>query len=400
MNAKTIVVAVAMLAAGFVGAASAASAASLACSVTDESNPHFFDAFSNVGVGSSQGEVVGGGVTLAFSANNPPCDQVGSDGDNEQGISGAQMPIALATCPYSQDIANEQAGGGPVTVGHHGDDIFVTNTAGIDVTWTSGVDGQDPAATLAGQTCTGNGVISNDPTTDPADCSDSTGANVNLLGNEHVDTDPISIGTNDPNSGFTCLDAVDGNEWTFLNTGPFLGTSGCPSVLNGELGFSLPLTGTIASGVEAGEPSPACAFPQGFFGFHALTVGGTTAYFITALTPGWSCFDSNGNPVPPEAVLPTPFLQCLPPNPGPGVINECSDVGNHGYGAATGGTLTVTTACSGGLSASKTIPLPSGFVADHASGLSALAYVTCSATENAIPPPVDWWIGCTVNMPE
>jgi hypothetical protein len=314
MNSKAILVAAAMMAVGFVGVMSTASAASLACvpngtSIPDQSNPHFFNAFSSAGVGTSQGQT-GGGVTVVFSTNNPPCDQVGSDGDNEQGLSGAQMPITGAGgagigggCPYSQDVANEQAGGGPITIGHHFDDIYVTN-GGIDVTWTSGVDGQDPAATLAGQTCTGNGVISDDATTDPADCSDSTGANINILGSVHQDTDPQSIGTNDPLSGFTCLDAVDGNEWTFLNVGPFVGTTAgegailgveltptagdqeqlinvdaggaacvdtsdgpsdadtttsciltvdtdwtAPGV-TGQVGFSLPITGTIASGVE------------------------------------------------------------------------------------------------------------------------------------------------------
>jgi hypothetical protein len=219
MNAKAIFVAAALAVVGFVGVVSTASAASLACTVTDESNPHFFNAFGSVGVATAGGQT-GGGLTVVFSANNAPCDQVGSDGDNEQGLAGAQMPISGATCPYSQDIANEQAGGGPVTVGHHGDDIFVTNEGNVDVTWSSGVDGQDPAATLAGQTCTGNGVISDDATTDPADCSDSTGANINILGSIQHDTDPLSVGTNDPSSGFTCFDSTDGNEWTFLNAGP------------------------------------------------------------------------------------------------------------------------------------------------------------------------------------
>jgi hypothetical protein len=216
-----------------VGLAHGASAQDLGCEVfpatnsagqsigaADTSNPHFFDAFSGGGVSTGGGQT-GGGAIGFFSANNPPCDQIGSDGDNEQGLSGAQMPISGATCPYSQDLANEQVHGSAVTVGHHGDDIFVTNGL-IDVTWSSGVDGQDPAATLAGQTCTGNGIVSDDATTDPADCSDSTGANINILGATYHDTDPLSAGTNDPASGFTCLDAVDGNEWTFLVAGPFV----------------------------------------------------------------------------------------------------------------------------------------------------------------------------------
>jgi hypothetical protein len=295
--------------------AGAARAASLACTVTDESNPHFFTAAA-ADPGLRRVEVSFGpnAPAIVFSLNNAPCDQIGSDGDNEQALLGAQMPIVGATCPYAQDILNEQAGGGPVTVGHHGDDIYATNVANIDLGWSSGVDGQDPAATLAGQTCTGNGVISDDPTTDPADCFDNSGANINVLSNVHRDTDPLSIGTNDPLSGFACLDAVDGNEWTFLDVGPFLffgekvtpvdvemqpspgdsqyfvtidlgapmgGTTSNPECLEGVLdisdvpsdsntstvctvtidtdnpveiggpiGFSLPISGTVASGVE------------------------------------------------------------------------------------------------------------------------------------------------------
>jgi hypothetical protein len=204
-----------------VGVAHGASAASAACTVTDTSNPHFFNEYDSA---QSHAEAGHEHVTV-FSSNNGPCDQVGSDGDNEQGIGGAEMPLAGATCPYSQDVDNEKAGGGPVTVGHHGDDIYVGNNPGnLDVTWASGVDGQDPAATLAGQTCTGNGIVSDNAVTDPADCLDGEGANINILGNFHEDTDPLGIGTNDGGaSGFTCLDAVDGNEWTFLTTGPFVG---------------------------------------------------------------------------------------------------------------------------------------------------------------------------------
>jgi hypothetical protein len=289
MTSREILLAAALLFVSFAGVASAAATPEF-CTVTDTSNPHFFTSVGTVGVGTPQGQDSAGAVNT-FSANNVPCDQVGNDGDNEQGNGGAEMPIAGATCPYAQDATNEQAGGGPITVGHHGDDIWVENTADIDVTWSSGIDGQDPAATVAGQTCTGNGIISADITTDPADCSDSMGANVNVLGNYHLDTDPISVGTNDPNSGFTCFDAVDGNEWTSLNAGPFVGQFGAAGLtaqpgeilcldlagLSGDsdtsptcglhadldwlpvsgpkvslpiVGFSLPVTGTIASGVE------------------------------------------------------------------------------------------------------------------------------------------------------
>jgi hypothetical protein len=253
----------------------------LPCTNVDTSNPHFYGIVDGLGVATSQG-ISGLGLAIVYSTNGVPagCDQIGSDGDNEQGGSGAQMPITGASCPYSQ---------GATTVGHHTDDIYATNVANIDITWSSGVDGQDPAATLAGKVCTGNGVISDDATTDPADCSDSTGANVNQLGSVHDDTHPLGVGTNDPASGSTCSDAVDGNEWTFLNVGPFVGTSsgsgpllgadqsgnGCvdieptpgpmpppppciaeldgawlPPTPTGIIGLSLPLQGTINSGVE------------------------------------------------------------------------------------------------------------------------------------------------------
>jgi hypothetical protein len=260
----------------------------VACTVTDTSNPHVYNLALAAGASTNGGSLANVVAYDAFSANNPPCDSIGSDGDEEQGVSGAEMPISGATCPYETDIENEQVGGGPVTVGHHGDDIFVTNTAGIDVTWSSGVDGQDPAATLSGQTCTGNGVITNDPVGDPADCLDTSGFNLNILSILQDDTDPLGIGTNDPASGYTCLDAVDGQEITFLHAGPFVGTNppqgtlviidpsnaacvdpnytggdeedaGCilginpgyvPPTPTGIAGFSLPISGTITSGVE------------------------------------------------------------------------------------------------------------------------------------------------------
>jgi hypothetical protein len=221
MNSRVIYVAIALAAVGFVHmSGSSAALPPPPCTGVDTSNPHFFNAFSNAGVGTETGQI-GGGIVVVYSANGVPtgCDQFSSDGDNEQGISGAEMPIIGATCPYSQ-------GPFPATVGHHGDDIYATNVANIDITWSSGIDGQDPVALLAGQTCTGNGVIGDNATTDPADCLDSTGANINLLGGFYDDTHPLGVGTNQfretGSSSYTCLDSVDGNEWTFLNTGPFL----------------------------------------------------------------------------------------------------------------------------------------------------------------------------------
>jgi hypothetical protein len=283
MDTRALLLFVALMSAGFADLLVSSAAPPpnpLPCTNVDTSNPHFYGGVSSAGVSTSQGQT-GGGVAVVYSTNGVPagCDQIGSDGDNEQGVSGAQMPITGHSCPLSQGAG----------VGHHGDDIYATNIANIDVTWSSGVDGQDPAATLAGQPCTGNGIVSDDPTADPADCSDSTGANVNLLGSVHDDTNPLGVGTNDPSSGFSCLDAVDGNEWTFLNVGPFVGTTpgngallkvdigGRPCIdiqpwpgpmpppppciveLNsawqppeptGVVGLSLPIQGTIASGVE------------------------------------------------------------------------------------------------------------------------------------------------------
>jgi hypothetical protein len=265
MNAKIILVAAALC---LVGLVPAVAAQGVACTVSDATYAHQFNAFSNAGVATTEGPTSAGVAAFVFSTNNSPCDQAGSDGDNEHGVGGAQMPIAGATCPYSQDVANVQAGGGHVTVGHHGDGIYAENAAGIDLTWTSGVDGQDPAAALAGQTCAGNGIISADPTTDPADCSDSSGANANLLGNVHQSTHPLSIGTNDPASGHTCFDSVDGNEWTFLNFGPFVGTGGCIAGLapqpNGVVGFSHPVSGTIMSGIDVGSGSGSGGSPCSF----------------------------------------------------------------------------------------------------------------------------------------
>jgi hypothetical protein len=237
MIRRSVAIIAAMTMLGFVPAAS-----SLACTTanTDASNPHAF--------GGSAGFSVGSIVTVG-SIDNPPCDTIGSDGDWEVGDDGAAMPIIGATCPYAQDIVNEAAGGGPVTIGHHGDGIWVTNLLGLDVAWVSGVDGHDPAA--PGQACTGNGVITDDALTDPADCV-ASGLNFVTLGLAQHSANPLSARTNDPNSGFTCLDAVDGNEWTAVFAGPFL--------CNGATGFSWPISGFIWSGVfhDTG-PSVSCS---------------------------------------------------------------------------------------------------------------------------------------------
>jgi hypothetical protein len=283
MNTRVLLLSIALVAVGLPHVVSALPPPPppnpIPCTNVDLSNPHFYGGFSSFGASTTQGQT-GAGVAVVYSTNGVPtgCDQLGSDGDNEQGLAGAQMPLTGATCPYSQ---------GASTVGHHANDFYAVNLAGLDVTWSSGVDGQDPAATLAGQTCTGNGIVASDPTTDPADCSDGKGANVNLLGFVHEDTHLTA--TNSATSGYTCLDAVDGNAWTFLNVGPFVGTNAgngdlvvldptgnlcievepipgpipppppcivtinlgwTPPTPNGVFGLSIPLSGTIASETE------------------------------------------------------------------------------------------------------------------------------------------------------
>jgi hypothetical protein len=236
-----------------------------ACTISDTQVIHSYNVAIAAGASTSQGSVFNAAIDLEYSANNTPCDLVGSDGDDEAGIGGAKMPLIGATCPYSQDDRNVAAGGAPVTVGHHGlGGIDVTNLGGIDVTWSSGIDGADP---VQGSACVGNGVISNDITTDPNDCLDTQGERLGLAGNVVKPTSPS--GTNDPNSPYTCFDAVDGNVRTFLHFGPFVGTnpgSGTlvvidltgnpvtvdpgwtPETPNSIVGFSLPISGTITSG--------------------------------------------------------------------------------------------------------------------------------------------------------
>ena len=107
-----------------------------ACTVRDSQAVHTYNVFSSVGVATSQGQT-GGGIGVVYSANNVPCDQVGSDGENEAGIAAAQMPLTYgpgAGCTFQQDDANAAVGGGAVTVGHHTNNFVATNVGGVDIT--------------------------------------------------------------------------------------------------------------------------------------------------------------------------------------------------------------------------------------------------------------------------
>jgi hypothetical protein len=196
--------------------------------------------------------------------------------------------------------------------GHHNGGVGATatimgNTANLPVDFTFGTDGQDPAEWLAGQTCTGNDIVSDSYDTDPFDCgqgitghfpggwSATLAPNPNPHGGNTTDPDPwaLSFGAvsqgaarTDPN-GADCLGA-DGSAWAFpifgpsasglpgLTGGPLLDLTGCPvigsssSVGGGLAGTGL-LTGPLAGdghcglgsvpGIDPGSPSAGSSTP-------------------------------------------------------------------------------------------------------------------------------------------
>lgn len=141
-------------------------------------------------------------------------------------------------------------------------------------------------------------------------------------------------------------------------------------------------------------------YPEGHFAIHSVFAPGANVYKVATIAgPEWVCQDANGIPVDMQSLLPSPYLKCFPPLPDLGHYNACHLAGNLGYGSGTG-TLVGTTACSGGLSNSLTVTLPSARVSSKTSGHSALDYVVCTVDDSAVfdPPAHDWWLHCYVNL--
>jgi hypothetical protein len=235
-----------------------------------------------------------GGVGVANVFDTSGCAT--GDGDNETGQGGAQFPeTSQGACDPAAPVVGHHNGGVGATA------TIQTNTANLPVDFTFGTDGQDPAAWTAGQTCTGNNVVSDSYDTDPFDCgqgvtghfpgtSATLAANPNPHSGSTTDPDPwaTSFGAvaqntarTDPN-GVTCFGVSDGSAWSFfvfgpsasglpgLTGGPLLDLTGCPvigdssSVGGGLAGTGL-LTGPLAGdghcglgsvpGVDPGSPT-------------------------------------------------------------------------------------------------------------------------------------------------
>jgi hypothetical protein len=218
------------------------------------------------------------------------------DGDNDAGVGGAQFPeTSQGACDPAAPVVGHHNGGVGATA------TIQTNTANLPVDFTFGTDGQDPAKWFAGQTCTGNDIISDSYDTDPFDCgqgvtghfpgtSATLAANVNPHDGSTTDPDPwaASFGAiaqntarTDPNN-VMCFGVNDGSAWAStifgpsvsglpgLTGGPLLDLTGCPvigdssSVGGGLAGTGL-LTGPLAGnnqcgigsipGIDPGSPS-------------------------------------------------------------------------------------------------------------------------------------------------
>ncbi|MEA3201157.1 MAG: hypothetical protein QOE90_2585 [Thermoplasmata archaeon] len=174
-----------------------------------------------------------GGATNAFDTSG--CAT--GDGDNETGQGAAQFPeVSQGACDPAPPVSGHHNGGVGATA------TVQTNTANLPMDFTFGTDGQDPAAWLAAQTCTGNGIVSDSYDTDPFDCgqgvvghfpgtSATLAANPNPHDNSVTDPDPWAtffgaVAQNtaraDPN-GVQCFGVLDGSAWAFTIFGPSVG---------------------------------------------------------------------------------------------------------------------------------------------------------------------------------
>lgn len=141
------------------------------------------------------------------------------------------------------------------------------------------------------------------------------------------------------------------------------------------------------------------AYPPAQFGFHSASVLGFKAYAVNGVPTGWSCFHPMSGAVTTGSVVPTPTMTCFPPVAPAGAANFCRRIGEVGYAhLGTGGGITVTTTCSGGLSNTLFLNLPGPTVTNRINGISPLDSVTCSVAENSVSLLTDWWVVCTVNM--
>jgi hypothetical protein len=226
-----------------------------------------------------------GGVGVADVFYTSGCAT--GDGDNETGQGGAQFPeINQSFCYPAAPVVGHHNGGAGATA------TVRSNTANLPMDFTFGTDGQDPAAWTAGQTCTGNNVVSDSYDSDPFDCGQGVtghfpGVPATLAPNPNPhdatattppDPDPWATAYGavpqntsrpDPN-GVVCFGVLDGSAWSFfvfgpsvsgfagfLTGGPLLDLTGCPvigdssSVGGGLAGTGL-LTGPLAGNNQCG----------------------------------------------------------------------------------------------------------------------------------------------------
>jgi hypothetical protein len=158
------------------------------------------------------GQFLGASSVFTQDTCSSPIDASVTDGDYDLGVGGGSFPA------YGMCLA-------PGSVAHHAYGVGATyraaNDNGIFLAWTAGADGPDPTA----PPCTGNGIISPDASTDPADCAwGYLGVNFGLLGWGVYDATlaPNLAGANPLGD---CV-PVNGEVAVFLVEGPILSMGG------------------------------------------------------------------------------------------------------------------------------------------------------------------------------
>jgi len=139
----------------------------------------------------------GAGVTFVADT----CEAADGDGDPDLGAGGAALPLAGAVC-----LA-------PGTLGHHGLPFVHADNFALPMAWSAGTDG---AADPWFDPCLGNGVVSDDPASDPHDC----GAGQAGFWDGVVQLRPAEVAPNGPWAD--CAQPVDGRVWAFAFQGPIL----------------------------------------------------------------------------------------------------------------------------------------------------------------------------------
>ena len=163
------------------------------------------------------------GVHTAFAQDACADATLAYDGDPETGFGGATFPAGTRLCLLPEEAPHHDYGPGA--------EYWATQATPGDLLYSAGADGPafDPA-----DPCATDGVLTEDPITDPWDCG------AGLVGVYAKRWMPATLEENVLGSG--ACDPHDGRVWVFVMQGVFV------DVHAGDVVVSTPTTGHVWSG--------------------------------------------------------------------------------------------------------------------------------------------------------